>query len=224
MNIIDIITSSLTGFFDQLAAFFPRLIGALILLLIGSLIARTIRFLVTKVLKAIRFDGFATQVGVDGFLQRGGIKQQPSELMGTMLYWLIMLVVYQTFFNSLGLEVVSTLLSSVILYVPNIIVSTIIIIVGIYLADFVKSMLVATLRTANVQYADLVGTIVRVAILFLVFSIALTQLKVGEAIINTVVSVVLGAAGLALSIAFGFGARDWASDLVNRYLRNQKKV
>ncbi|AUD03360.1 mechanosensitive ion channel family protein [Spirosoma pollinicola] len=224
MNIVDVITSSLTGFFEQLAAFFPRLIGAFILLLIGSLIARGVRFLVTKVLKAIRFDAFAAQVGVDGFLQRGGIQQPPSAVMGTMLYWLIMLVVYQTFFNSLGLEVVSTLLSSVILYIPNVIVSTIIIVVGLYLADFVKSMLVATLRSTGVQYADLIGTIVRVAILFLVFSIALTQLKVGEAIINTVVSVVLGAAGLALSIAFGFGAREWATDLINRYLRSQDKV
>ncbi|GAA4417949.1 hypothetical protein GCM10023187_50860 [Nibrella viscosa] len=220
MEPFDDIENTGITFSRQFVGFFPRLIGALLLLLIGWLIARAVRWGVEKLLKTIRFDNLTAKVGIDTFLQKGGIQHSSSYLFATMIYWILMLIVFEAFFNSLGLEVISGLLNDIILYVPNIIVATVILIIGMYLADFVRGLVVAALRNANIAQAGLIGLAVRVLMIFLVFAIALSQLRIAQDIITAVVTLVLGAFCLALAIAFGFGARDWAADIVNRYVRN----
>ncbi|GAA4459574.1 hypothetical protein GCM10023189_33480 [Nibrella saemangeumensis] len=220
MEPYDDIESTGITFSRQFVAFFPRLIGALLLLLIGWLIARAVRWGVEKLLKAIRFDNLTAKVGIDTFLRKGGIQHSSSHLFATMIYWILMLIVFEAFFNSLGLEIISGLLNDIILYVPNIIVAIVILVIGMYLADFVRGLVVAALRNANIAQADLIGLAVRALVIFLVFAIALSQLRIAEDIITSVVTLVLGAFCLALAIAFGFGARDWAADIVNRYVRN----
>lgn len=214
---INILNDSLGAFFTKAAAFLPNFLGALIILLVGWVIAKIVQWTVGKLLKAVNFDSFIDKAGAGKFLHKGGIKKSGSKLMSSLFYWVIMLTVLVTFFNSLGLEVVSNLLNSVILYIPNIIVSCVLLVVGMYLADFVGTLVVAALKNGNVENADTFGKIAKGAVIFFVGAIVLTQLGIGEAIITTIVQVTLGGFALALAIAFGFGARDWAGGVVNNF-------
>jgi hypothetical protein len=216
---IQIIQNSLMSFFAQVSAFLPKLIGGLLILIIGTIFAKGLRWTVTKGLKFISFDAIIEKIGLDKYISKAGITKLPSELVSGLVYLIIMLAIYVAFFNSLGLEVISDLLNKVIIFLPNVLVAALIMIVGFYLADFVKSVILATVKTAGIENADLFGNIASAGVFFIAGTIALTQLNVGNEIITSIVSAVFGGLALALGIAFGLGGKDWAAGIVAKYLK-----
>lgn len=214
-----IVQDSLSNFFTTTAEFLPSLFGALIILIIGWIIAKMIKWAVLRVLKAIKFNNLTGKLGINDYLSKGGINTTGAGLIASLVYWIIMLSVLNTFFNSLGLEVVSTLLNSVILYIPNIIVGCILLVVGMYLAEFVSGFVVATLKAGSFDNsnAETLGKVAHTVVMFFVAAMVLSQLGIGKEIVQSVVQIVLGGLGLAVAIAFGFGGRDWAGHIVNKY-------
>ena len=218
MDALQIAQEALINFFNTAAAFLPKLIGALIILIIGWIIAKMVKWAAAKILKTVKFDSFTDRLGINSFLKKGGMTQSSSGVLSGLVYWVIMLSVLNVFFNSLGLEVVSNLLNKVILYIPNIIVGCILLVVGMYLAELVSGLVVGALRGSGFENAEMIGKITNFVIMFFVFSIVLSQLGIAEELVETVVGIVLGALGLALSLAFGLGGREWASKVLDKYV------
>ena len=189
----------------------PKLIGALIILIIGWFIARAVKWALYKVLKAVKFNDIADKVGINGKLRDAGLKSDAAGWMSKLGYWMVMFTVLTLFFDALGLGVVSDLLNSVIAYLPKLIVGCILLIVGMFLADFVRDLVKATLKSGSFDNPNLVGNIAYGAIMFLTVSIVLNQLQIGGQIVNTIVTAVLGGLSIAVAIAFGLGGRDWAA-------------
>lgn len=216
---IQIVQSSLLSFFAQISAFLPKLLGALLILIIGTIIARGFRWTVTKALGLIAFDTIIEKVNIDKYLAKAGVSKKPSELVAGLIYLVIMLAIYVAFFNSLGLEVISDLLNKVIVFLPNVLVASLIMVVGFYLADFVKDIVVAAVKVTAVEKPELFGNIASAAVFFIAGTIALTQLNVGTEIITSIVSAVFGALALALGISFGLGGKDWAASIIAKYLK-----
>ena len=215
MNVVEAIMESLSSTFNGFAAFIPKLFGALVILLIGWLIARAIKFALSKVLKAVNFDSLTEKVGINSYLSKAGLKSRGSDLIAKLGYWIVMFTVLVLFFNSLGLEAVSGLLQDVINFIPNIIVACILLVVGMYLAQFVQGLAEGALKAGNFSNPGLVGKIAYGAIMFLTITLALNQLHIGEGILDNIISIVVGALGLGLSIAFGLGGQDWARKTIN---------
>ena len=214
-----IVEESLSNFFTTTAQFLPTLFGALLILVLGWLIAKMIKWAVHRILKTIGFNDLTGRLGINNYLAKGGIKTTGAGLIASLVYWIIMLSVLNTFFNSLGLEVVSTLLNSVILYIPNIIVGCILLVIGMYLAEFVSGFVVAALKSGNFDgsNAETLGRVAYGAVMFFVVAMVFSQLGIGKEIVESIVQIVLGGLGLAVAIAFGFGGRDWAAHIVNTY-------
>ena len=219
LNIVDAIQTSLTQAFGNMGAFATKLVGALIILLIGYIIAKVIKWAVYKVLKVVKFDTIADKVGINGYLAKGGIKKTASGLISTLIYWIVMFTTLTLFFDALGLTVVTDLLKSVINYIPNVLVGCVLLIVGMYLAEFVSGVAVAALRSGDFENPEMIGRIAYGAVMFFVVAIVMDQLGIGSNIINTIVTVVTSGLGLALAIAFGLGGREWAADVINKNLR-----
>lgn len=219
INIIEAIQASLTQAFGNIGSFASKLLGALLILLIGWIIAKIIKWAAYKLLKIVKFDTLADKVGVNSYLQKGGIKRTSSGLIATLVYWIVMFTTLTLFFDAMDLTVVTDLLKSVINYIPNVLVACILLIIGMYLAEFVSGLAVAALRTGDFESPELIGRIAYAAVMFFVIAIVLDQLGIGSNIVNTVVTVVTSGIGLALAIAFGLGGKDWAADVINRNFR-----
>ncbi len=215
MNVVEAIRGSLTNTFNGFAEFIPKLFGALIILLIGWLIARAIKFALSKVLKAVNFDSLTEKVGINGYMAKAGLKARGSDLIAKLGYWIVMFTVLTLFFNSLGLESVSGLLQDVINFIPNIIVACILLVIGMYLAQFVQGLAEGALKAGGFSNPGLVGKIAYGAVMFLTVTLVLNQLSIGDGILDKIISIVLGALGLGLSIAFGLGGVDWAKKTIN---------
>lgn len=212
-------TSAVRSMFNSFAESAPTVIGALIVLIVGWIVAKMVKWAVQKVLKAINFDGITDKVGINKYLQQGGIKKSSSGLASTLVYWMIMLTVLNLFFNKLGIEQVSDLFNQVVMYIPKIIIACVLMVVGMYLAEMVSGIVVGALKSGGVANAETFGKFANFAVMFFVISIVLSTLGIGGGIIETLVGIVLGSLGLALSLAFGLGGKDWAAGLIDRYLK-----
>ncbi len=219
LNPLELVEKSLMNFFEKVGSFIPALISALFILIVGWIIARMLKWGVQKLLNAINFDGILDKTGINPFLVKGGIKKTGSQLISALFYWVVMLTIWLVFFNTLGLEVVSSLLTDVVKFIPNIIVACLLLVVGMYLAEFVSGIVVATLKGGSYENPEFLGRMAYGAVTFFTVAIALNQLGIGQGIINSAVNIILGAFGIGLALAFGLGGKDWASDMIDKYLR-----
>jgi len=202
----------------QLAEFLPKLLGALVILIIGWLIASVTRAGVTRLLKAMKVDFISDKAGVNEFLVHGGLKQTAVELLGTLIYWILMLIVILIALNSLGLQTASDLLNRIILYIPNVIVAVVVLIMGLFFAKFLQASVTAYLTNTGIKNASSLGLIAQYAVIVFVVSIALEQLNIGKELVTSAFEIAFGAVCLALALAFGFGGKDWAAGILAKHL------
>jgi len=132
-----------------------------------------------------------------------------------------MLVVILATFNSLNLTTASQLFNEIMLFIPNIIVSIIILLLGIYLANMVSQIVLASLKNMQDKTAEMISNITRYAIIALTIFIILSQLSIAKDIVSSAFILLFGAICLAFALAFGLGGKDWAADILKK-LNNKK--
>lgn len=217
MQSVDTMFEPLRALLVQASILAPRLLLALVVLLAGWLLAKTLRFAVTRALRAINFHVVTERAGVDNFLAQGGARDGAVGLFGALAWWLVMLGALVIASNTLGLGYISGLLTSVILFLPRLLVALVIIVFGAYFARFVGHAVIGYCRGIGMPDAMLLGTVARTAVLVFVALIALDQVGIGGEIVRQSFLVVLAGVVLALALAFGLGARDRAAQLLDRW-------
>jgi flagellar biosynthesis protein FliQ len=198
-------------FLNQLADLLPRLGLALVILVIGYFVARAVKFVVVKALRAGNFHVLSDRAGIDGFLRDGGVAADTTQ---------IALVVG---FNGLGLNYITDLLVRVLLFVPKVIVAVVILAFGGYFARFIGNAICAYAKKLRLQDAELLGRLGQYAIVTFVVLIALDQVDIGGDIVRQTFLIVLAGLVLALALAFGIGGKDWAAELLERWWPRNRK-
>lgn len=204
------------AFLLELGAFLPRLLVAILILVAGWLLARLLRFAMQRGLRAVNFQVLTERAGIDGFLERGGIRIDTTAVLALLVYWLVILATLMTAFNSLGLVQVTELVGRVVLFIPRVFVAILVLAFGTYFARFLASAVTAYFRNVGLEDGDVLGRIVLYAVMVFVAVIALDQLDIGGDIIRHSFLILLGGVVLALALAFGLGGRNRAADLLER--------
>jgi len=223
MQQLDVVLASLTSFWTHLAAYIPQLIGSLILLLLGWIVARLARSGVVQLLKIVHFDVLAEKSGVEALLKQGNLDISLAGALSNLVYWILILVVLVTVSNSLGLQMVADLFNKVVLYIPNVIVAILVLVFGSILARFANRVSFAYFDKIGVQGALTLGTLCEYAVLIFVLFVALEQLQIGTQLLTAAFQVGFGAIGLALAISFGLGGKEWAAGVIQRFTANKKR-
>lgn len=219
MEQVDIFVRSLESFWVQLSAFLPQLLGAMVLMFLGWLLAKVLRRAAIKVLKLARLDVAAEKSGIDDFLIQGGVRFTAVTIIGSIVYWFIILTVILAVVNSLGLESAAGLFNKIILYVPNVFVALLVLMFGALFAKFVRGVAFTYLSNIGISGAMVMSAIAQWAILVFVFSVALEQLAIGGQILVSAFQIAFGALCLALALAFGLGGREWAAQILERLFK-----
>lgn len=218
-NFLEIMLNSFRSFFGQLGTFLPRLLGALVILAVGWIIARMVRAGVSKGLTAIRFDQLAERSGIDALLKRGEVPLTLNAVLAGLIYWFFILITLLAAVDSLGLAVASDLFNQVVLYLPNVVVAVVILIMGALFAKLIRGTVSTVLANAQVEGARVISAIAYYAIIVFAVSVALVQLQIGRDLVLAAFRLAFGGLCLALAIAFGLGGRDWASRMIERTLK-----
>jgi small-conductance mechanosensitive channel len=219
----DIIVASLTSFWGQLASFVPQLIAAVVLLLLGWLLARLARSGIMRLLTMLKFDRATEKSGLEAFMKHADLDVSVASVIGSLVYWLIILVMIVTVANSLGLQMVADLFNKVVLYIPNVIVAILVLVFGTILARFINRLVFAWLNNMEFDGALTVSTFSEYAMMVFVFFMAMEQLQIANELLTAAFIIGFGAIGLAFAIAFGLGARDWAAKVVEQLVNGGKR-
>jgi len=166
----------------QIGHFLPRLLLAIVILIIGWLVAKAVRFAIVKALRTINFNVVTEKAGIDHFLKQGGADIDTVRVLGSLSYWLVILAALMIASNSLDLAYVTDLIGRVVLFVPKVMVAVVILVFGVYFARFVGAALTTYLRNIGVGEAGLVGRLALYAIVVFVIMIALDQMGLGDII------------------------------------------
>jgi hypothetical protein len=223
MNKIDMLLEPLRVFLRQLGDLLPRLLLAMLILIIGWLIAKAVRFAIVKGLRAVNFHVVTERAGLDGFLKNGGIESDTTDILGALVYWLVILGALVIGFYTLGLSYVTDLLGRIILFVPKVMVALLILAFGAYFARFIGNAITAYCRNVHIQDADLLGRLAQYAIVTFVVLIALDQVNIGGDIVRQSFLIVLAGLVFALALAFGIGGKDWAAELLERWWPRRRR-
>ncbi|MFL5656479.1 MAG: mechanosensitive ion channel family protein [Ktedonobacteraceae bacterium] len=212
----DAIISALANALTLVFTFIPRLLGFLVILLVGWLIATAVSKAVTFLLRKIGFDRIADRIGLTRLEQRMGVKMDAAGLLGKIVYWFLLLVFLVPATDALGLPAVSNILNQLVAYIPNVFVAILVLFLGALAATVVADIVRGATASAKIGNSNLFATLARYAIIGFAALIALEQLQIAPALINELFAALVGAAAIAFGLAFGLGGQDTARKWLNR--------
>lgn len=196
--------------------FAPNLIGALVVLVLGLVVAAGLGLIVEKVFEALHLDGFLEKLGLKPYFDRAGLKLRVSYFLGRLVYWFIVIAFLLAASDSLGLYALSGFLTSVLNYLPNVVAAVLIMLVAVVLAALLRRTVVASVMGAKLAAPHFLGALVWWTVIIFGFFAALEQLNVAATIIQTIVTGFIAMLALAGGLAFGLGGKDYAHHLLDK--------
>ncbi|HSA08090.1 MAG TPA: hypothetical protein P5099_01865 [Candidatus Moranbacteria bacterium] len=214
------ISYSLIDLWVRFIEYVPTIIGALLVFLLGVIIASILGKLVERIVRAIRIDQAIDRVKIGEKLKEHGIEITFSHFFGKVVQWFLVLVFLMAATDILGLNQVTDYLNSIILYLPNVIVATIILTIAFLLGSIAYTIVRSSTKAAGVMSATLLATIIKWSIIIFGLLAALIQLGIAVSLVNTIFIGLIAAISLAAGLAFGLGGKEEAA-LILKKLREE---
>src|ERR1051326_6220465 len=175
----DFSEATLTSLAAAMALFFaaiPKILGFLVVVIIGWIIASLIASAIGAVLRRIRFNELATQSGFSGFIRNTGMQTEASEAIAITAKWFVRLIALVVAFDALGLPAVSDVLRQLLLWIPNLVVGIVVLVIGGLLANAAAGMLRGATLSAGLRHPQLIANVARVAVWVFAIIVAVNQL------------------------------------------------
>lgn len=202
---------------DSLGGFLPKLGGALVLLVVGLLLARLVAALIGRALHAAGVDGLAERFGAHDVLERAGFERSLTGIVRKVLRLALSVVVVFAALSLLGLQFLSQSLNQGILFLPKLLIALVLILAGLVVASLVRD------RVDRIAYQmDFpvpLGQLAQVAVLAVFVITAAAQIGVSTMVVMVLLGILVAASAATVTLAFGLGGRDVARALsAGRYV------
>ena len=214
------LTQRLRESFVQVFQYIPLLVGALIILFAGYLLAKLLERGTDRLLARIGLNRWLQRGGVLDAVERTGWRTRPSRVFANLVFWSVMFAVLLVAASSLGLDSLARLFSELVSYIPSVIAAIVIVLVGIVLGDFVDGLIRAT--AGALHGGPTLARVGRAGVVLLAVFMALQTLGVAPDIVTTAFAILFGAIALALALAFGLGNRDLAGEVTREWYERIK--
>jgi len=205
---------ALQGAWRGFLMFLPRLIGAIVVLIIGWFLAMGLGKLIAEILKQLKFNKIFERAGWREDLKKAELKVNPSEFIGAICKWILIIVFLLASVEILGFVQFADFLKRVVIWLPNLIVASAIFVVTVILTDILEKVIKASVKRLGVDYAGFLGVAIRWSIYIFAGLAILLQLGVTPTIIDTLIKGFVGMIALALGLSFGLGGKEAASKFI----------
>ena len=211
----DVLVLSFQQLWGGVVVFVPKLIIALVVFIIGWIIAVALGKVVEQIIKALKVDMALKSLGMEEPVSRAGMKLDSGAFIGALVRWFFILVFVLAAFDVLGLSQVTEFLRSVVLaYIPQVIVAALILVAAALLADTVNNVVQGSARAAHLPSAGFLGGVAKWSIWIFAILAALFQLGIAGPFVQTIFTAFVAMVAIAGGLAFGLGGKEMAS----RYL------
>ncbi len=223
-EISDLVQAMVTDLFGSLIQFAPKLVGAIVVLLIGWIIARVLQAIVRRSIQG-GLESILERTGVAQALERTSMTMAPSEIVAKVLYWLVMILFVMAASRIVGMSAVSDAITRILGYIPSVLSAALVLAAGVFLARFVANIVTSASDAAGISYARGLGAVANTSIVIMVGVVTMEQLGVETQILITVITVTVAAITAGMALAFALGSRDVVrSILAGHYLRQSLPV
>jgi len=210
---MDAMNAMLTAFLVAL----PSIVGALLLLVIGWIVAGFVGGLVARLLRKVGVDQLATKAGITAFLQRARLKLDAPGLVGGIITWYVRLIFVVMAANAVGITAVSEVLGQIIAFIPNLLVALLILGAFAWLAGVTRNLVLGATESAAVPNSGALATIAYATVLGFGIVAAASQIGVAATLINILFTGIVAALALATGLAFGLGGREEAAQVLKSW-------
>lgn len=207
---------------ERIANFFPNLLGAIIILVIGWLVAMLLQKIVDRALRLVGLQKLFELVKVEDVVKKGRFKTDSVGLVGLFVKWIILIVTFLAAADALNLHQVVDFFAVILGYVPNVIAAVAIVLIGAVLAKFLGDVVKGSADAGGLAYSRVLSTITVWAIWVFALLAALVQLGVAGELIRTLFTGFVALLAIAGGLAFGLGGQNAAKRLVARMERELK--
>ena len=213
---------ALQNLWQGFLSFIPVLLGAIIVFVIGWFISVGVGKLITEILKRVKFNQIFEKGGWKSALEKAEIKVDPSGFIGAIIKWILVIVFLLAAVEILGLIQFAGFLKSVLVYLPNVIVASLIFVVTVILVDIVEKIVRAAVESIKVGYGAMVSAVIKWSIWVFALLAILHQLGIAKPLMETLFTGLVAMLVISLGIAFGLGGKDVAAEILQDVKRKLK--
>jgi len=219
-------TSAIMGAFNELAnqiiMYAPKVVAAVLVLVIGYVLARLAGKAISVLSEKLGLQEGAERGGLVASMQQVGIKRTVPQIMGTIVFWLLLCVFLMAACNILELPAITTAMQQLVAYIPKLLVATIVIVVGLLLATLLRGVIATSADRVGVSYAQQLASGCYYVLLLMTFIAAFEQLEIEFALLNQAILIAFGAVALGTGLSVGLGGRDVMSGILAGYYVRQR--
>ncbi|WP_421797436.1 mechanosensitive ion channel family protein [Haliscomenobacter sp.] len=207
---------------NDLIAFVPKFIGALLLLFLGWFLGRMISRFFQKLLERIGADKLGDRLNQIDFIARSPVKLKPSIMVGKFFYYVIFIFFFMAATDTLGITAVSEMISKIFEYLPRILSALVVFVIGILFADMLKKLVHTACASLNIPAAGLIANFVFYFVFINVAMITLSQAGIDTNFIQDNLSIILAGIVGAFAVGYGYASRPLVGNLLAAYYNKNK--
>jgi small-conductance mechanosensitive channel len=221
-NSWDAVRDSFENAWQNTIAIVPQVAFAVFVIVLGYVVARIVGKAATTLAEKLGLQTAAEQSGLAESMQRVGIQRNVSAIVGTIVFWLLMLVFLVAGFNILGAESLTKPMESIVAYIPKLLLATVVVVVGLLVATFLRGVVATSADRVGLTYAEHLANGCYYAFALLTFIAAFNQMGVQFELLNQLILIAAGAVAVGFGLAFGLGGRDVMAGILAGYYVRQR--
>ena len=220
LSFLNSVNAALFLVWQEVLIFAPLVIIGLLVFVLGLVVARGIGSLVEKLLMMAKLDSLLSKTGLRTFLDRAGVQLNSARFFGELVRWFIILAFLMATTDILRLDAVTQAIRDLLVYFPNLVVATVVMILTLVFANFLQKVVKGAVAGADIKGGSFVSTLVKWAVSIFGLLIALHQLQIAVDIINILFTGLVAMLAIAGGLSFGLGGKEFAHDLVEKLRRD----
>ena len=217
-----VLKESFVDFWKEIIQNAPNLIAAIIILVLGYVVARFVARAISLLCERIGLQRGAERSGLVQSMKQAGIERTVPQIMGMIVFWLLMCIFLMAGFKVMGLDAVSTAMEKVISFIPLLLVATLIVVVGLLIATLLRGVIATSADRMGLSYAQQLASAAYYGLILLTLLTVLRNLEIELELLNNLILIGAGAVGVGFALAFGFGGRDVVGGILAGYYVRQR--
>jgi large-conductance mechanosensitive channel len=212
----DIFVASFQNLWVSFIEFIPRFIGAIIVFAIGWIIAVALGNVVRRLVEFLQIDVLVERLNIHKVFEKADVELSISRLIGWLVKWFLIVAFLIATADILAWNQVTEFLKDVAGYIPRVFVAVVILVAGMVAADFVYQVVSKAVKSTGMLQPNFVAGVAKWAILIFSVIVALDQLDIGRALLNTLVQGLVATIAIGAGLAFGLGGKEHAGKFLDR--------
>ncbi len=221
-NLQEILTNIVLGLVNQLVNFIPRLISAIVILVLGIIIARLIRKVVQTILRKVGIDTIGEKLNDIDLVKNLNTEIRLSTVIAQVLYFFIVLIFATAAAEMLGVAALTDLVLGITNLIPKLIVAGVMIIVGLFISDSLKKLVISICQSFNISAGRMLGTLVFFFFFIITLINALGQAGLNTQLLESSFNLIVGGVIFAFAFGYGIASRDVMANILSSFYSKNK--